>query len=510
MTIEDLIELSDSITNDYLLPNDSNLVIIRLQDTMISQTAEGLITLQNQTFPMQFNKADYDSAGGFAPNTVVMTKDEIEFPFGVVLGQLLDSMAFHSTKLRIRVNSNMPNKGHLIMTFPELKKDGNSYVRMVNIEPQGNSFSYEHTYTDLGGYVLDLTKANAGVNSLFINYTLALRDGGSQPFNPEHEINIQIDFIDNEYSWLFGYVGFFESEIGPSKIDLGFTNEITFGSFYIEAPLIRFIVTNSFGIPIKYGFDYVNVYNKRFDRTDPLTGNLPFFDITPGFLVQPTNSYPNTIVNTIDTIEVSGGQTNLPQLLYDLPSRVDYAVKIHLNPTESGTQRNFMSKDSKITVISQLDLPIWGRTPRICFVDTVDFDTGSDTTIFDYFKKIQVTLDITNGFPHDIRLQGILTDENYAHKDSIFGTPEDQVIIESGVVVNGMVTNKTKKTTIIEVDKDKFNKWKGAKYVIIRALYNTTLPSSSTQPQESVLYYRHYGVDVKITAKAEVEFEEHL
>ena len=160
--------------------------------------------------------------------------------------------------------------------------------------------------------------------------------------------------------------------------------------------------------------------------------------------------------------------------------------------------------------MSQLDVPFWGRTPNICFVDTVDFDTGSDTTIFNYFKKIQVTLDITNGFPHDIRLQGILTDVNYTYKDSIFGTPEEQVIIESGIVMNGVVTGKTKKTTVIEVTKDRFDKWKGSKYMILRAFYNTTLPSSNTQPQESVLYYRHYGVDVKVTAKAEVEIEEHL
>lgn len=510
MTVEDIAKIADSVADNHLVPNDSNLVIIRLQDTMMSQTAEDLITLMNQTFTMQFNKTDYDSAGGFAPTTVVMTKHETEYPFGVVLGQLLDSMVFDSNKLRIRVNSNMPNRGQLIMTFPELRKNGNSYVRMIYIEPQGNSYSYDHTFTDLEGYVLDLTKANSGVNSLFINYTLALRNEGSQPFNPEHKIDIQIDFNDNEYSWLFGYVGPFENELGPSKIDLGFTNEITSGAFYVEAPVIRFIISNSFGIPTKYGFDYVNVHNKRLGRVDPLTGNVPFFDVNPEYLVLPVNSYPYSLVESTDTVEVFGELTNLPQLLYDLPSSIEYVAKINLNPTESGTQRNFMSKNSKISVVSQLDVPFWGRTPNICFVDTVDFDTGSDTTIFNYFKKIQVKLDITNGFPHDIRLQGILTDVNYTYKDSIFGTPEEQVIIESGIVMNGVVTSKTKKTTVIEVTKDRFDKWKGSKYMILRAFYNTTLPSSNTQPQESVLYYRHYGVDVKVTAKAEVEIEEHL
>ena len=66
------------------------------------------------------------------------------------------------------------------------------------------------------------------------------------------------------------------------------------------------------------------------------------------------------------------------------------------------------------------------------------------------------------------------------------------------------------KTDISKLTKEKFNKWKDAKYLIIRVQYNTTLPSSDTQPQESVLYYRHYGVDVKITTKAEIEIDEHL
>lgn len=518
LTIENMIELADTnFVGNYLLPNDSNLVILRLQDTMLSQTAQGLITLSNQSFLMQFNKADYDSAGGFnIQGIVTMTKEETEFPFVVdtLLGQLLDSMAFHSTKLRVRVNSNMPNKGQLILTFPHLKikKDGseNTYSRMVYIKPQGNSFSYDYTYTDLEGYVLDLTQAYAGVNSLFIDYTLKLDDGNIHPFNPEHKIDIQLDFEDNEYSWLFGYVGFFESGLGPSMIDLGLTEMITMGTFYVEDPVIRFIVSNSFGIPIKYGFDYVSVYNKRLGGTEPLTGNVPFFDLNPGFLVQPTNSYPYTIEQSIDTLQISGSETNLPQLLYDLPSSIDFAVKINLNPPESGTQRNFMSKDSKISVISQLDVPFWGHTEKICFSDTLNFNIGSDSSMFDYFKKVQLTLDVDNGFPHDIRLQGILIDEDFNHKDSIFGTPKEQIIIESGVVTNGKVTSKTKKITVLEFTKEKFNKWKDAKYLIIRVQYNTTLPSSDTQPQESVLYYRHYGVDVKITTKAEIEIDEHL
>jgi hypothetical protein len=501
----------DSQAENFLAPNDSGMIIFRLQDTMLSQTAADIVTLKNQDFAMQFGVTDYNNAGGFSNGSVVMQKNETEYPFGVLSGQLLDSMILHSSDLRIRVNSNIQHSGQLIITFPELKKNGNAYVRALNITPQGGVFSYDITHRDLQGYTLDLTRANEGVNSLFIQYTLMLTDNGSSFFDPASTMNIQIEMHNNQYAWLLGYVGFFETNIGPSAINLSFLEKVTFGSFYLEAPLIRFIITNSFGLPTKYGFEYANVFNRRLDKVDPITG-VPYYDINPAALPIPTFSYPTQVTPITDTISLFGQASNFSQLIYDLPSSIDYSIKVNLNPPTANPGRNFMTKDSKIDVVTVFDLPLWGYTPRIAFADTINFNIGQDSAMFDYIKKIQITLDIANGFPHDIRLQGIITNEYGAPLDSLFSTLDEQFIIESGTLVNGRInqqTGKTRKVTILEYSKEKFDKWKNAKYIIIAAQYNTTLPQQGS-PQESVIYFRDYGIDVKINARAEIEVDEHL
>lgn len=510
LTIDELVKMTDSITNNNLVQNDSNLVILRFQDTMISKTSQEIITLQNQAFVMQFNKTDFDAVGGFSNGSSVMTKHETEYPFGVMATQLLDSIILDNSNLRIRVHSNTPFRGQLTITFPDLSKNGISYVRTINLQPQSGTFVYDNVFQDLKGYKLDLTKASQGVNSLFINYTLLLYDDNTHSFDENNRIEIQVDFEENRYEWLFGYAGVFESEIGPSDVSLAFFNKAYSGGLYIERPQVRFKITNSFGFPTLCGFDYAHVYNKRLNKTDSIIG-IPYYSTNPILLPLPPLSYPSPIEEITEVIEVVGEVSNLSQLIYELPQSLEYKVKINLNPPTITNTYNYISKASKTVVVSQVDLPFWGRTTHLGFIDTTKFD-GSELQSVKYINKAKLRLDIANGFPHDIRVQCVMIDKNNQPIDSLFTTDEEQIVVKSGIVEDGRVnqkTGRTKHSKIIEVNKAKVEKIKNADKVAFIITYNTTLPSGG-QPQQSVLFFRDYGVDIAINLEAELEIDEHL
>ena len=510
LTIQDMVDMLDSQAGDFISANDENAVVFRFQDTMLSKDASEVYTLKDQDFNMTIDANDYTAAGGFTAGTVVIQKNDTQYPFGVFENQLLDSILYHSSDLRIKINSNIEHGGQLIITFPELKKDGVEYVKAINIDPQGGTFTYNVLHNDLEGYSLDLTKANTA-NALFIQYTLMLNDNGSGTFNPSQAMNIDIELYNNQYQWLLGYVGEYGTTMGPSSINLEFLSSVTQGSFYLEAPEIKFIITNSFGLPTQYGFDYAIVHNERLGQDNVLTG-IPYFDTEASILPIPEYSYPNSITSVTDTVRLFGLNSNISELIEDLPSYFEYALKFLLNPDPSNTNPNFMTRNSRLDVITTLDLPLSGRTEGLAFIDTTSFDFGQDSSIFDYVKNMQITLEIGNGFPHDIRIQGIITDMYGTPLDSLFSTLDQKFIVKSGNVQDGRInqeSGKTNKTTIVEYNKERFNKWKTATHIIIFAQYNTTMPEQGAA-QEIVTYYMDYGVDVKISARVEVEIDENL
>ena len=510
LNIQDMVDMLDSTASDIISADEQNAVVFRFQDTMLSSTAADIFTLHNQDFNMNIDVSDYDAAGGFAGNTVVIQKNDTQYPFGVATSQLLDSILFYSSDLRIKVNSNIEHGGQLIITFPEIKKNGVKYTKAIPIEPQSGSFTYNVLHNDILGHSLDLTNAN-DPNSLFIQYTLILNDNGSGTFNASQSMDIDIEMYNNTYDWLHGYVGEFENILGPSAINLDFLSSVASGSFYLENPKIDFIVINSFGMPAQYGFDYAIVHNERLNRDDNLVG-VPYFLTNPQFLPIPPNTYPAAISTTSDTVSLFGDGSNVSTLLYDLPSYIEYAVKIKLNPDVTNTEPNYMTKDSRIDVISVLDIPFRGYTSGIGFTDTIAFDFAQDSSIFDIVENVKLKLEIGNGFPHDIRIQGVITDMYGTPLDSLFLTLDEQFIIESGKIVNGRInqeTGKTYKTTVVEYNKERFDKWSTATHIIIFAQYNTTLPAQGAA-QESVIYYMDYGVDVNISGELVIEIDDHL
>ncbi|MDD4746899.1 MAG: hypothetical protein PHW19_06435 [Salinivirgaceae bacterium] len=509
LSVQDIVDMLDSSTNDLIIADEQNAVVFRLQDTMLSNTAADIFTLHNQDFYMNIGSSDYDAAGGFVGNTVVIQKNDTQYPFGVFTGQLLDSILFFNSDLRIKINSNIEHGGQLIITFPEVKKNGVKYTKAISIEPQDGTFTYNVLFNDIKGHSLDLTNAN-DPNSLFIQYTLLLNDNGSGTFDASQSMNIDIEMYNNKYDWLHGYVGQFENMLGPSAINLDFLSAVSSGTFHLDDPKIDFIVINSFGLPAQYGFDYAIVHNERLNRDDNLDG-VPYFLTNPQYLPIPPNTYPSTISSVSDTVSLFGEESNVSTLLFNLPSYIEYAVKIKLNPDVTNTEPNYMTKDSRIDVISVLDIPFRGRASGIAFTDTLAFDFTQDSSIFDIVENVKLKLEIGNGFPHDIRIQGVITDMYGTPLDSLFLTLDQQFIIESGKIVNGRIdqeNGKTFKTTVVEYNKDRFDKWNTATHIIIFAHYNTTLPAQGDQ--ESVIYYMDYGVDVRISGEIVIEIDQHL
>ncbi len=506
LTIEDMVDMLDSSMSQYLAPTDT--IILRFQDTLLSRNAEDIISLDDKTYTMSFDNNDFSNPKQATKNTLVFEKTEAAFPFDNINAYIIDGIDMQTTNLQIKVNSNITYSGTLTITFEQMTK--NDAVIVETVPFTGSPINSSNTST-LSDYYMDYTEGGFPT-AVFIRYRLELTSGSDITLGATDRVDIEIGFSENKYGLLKGYIGQFGFEMPASNINLGFLSSVINGNLHVELPRIGFRVTNSFGLPASFGFSYLQAINTRLGRTDSVTG-VNYFNSNPILLqVPPVDDYPNIVPTVTNITLFNGSESNFADLIDSMPNSLEYATQFLINPNSSTDIVNYIAFNSRIDVFTTFDFPLWLRSSGIVFVDTTNFDIGQDSSMFEYVKKLELTLDIANGFPHEIRLQGILTDQYGAPLDSLFSSIDEQYIIESGNVVNGRInqaTGKTRKVTTIDYSKEKFDKWKFAKFIIIQAQYNTTLPQQG-MPQESVIYYRDYGVDVKINAKAEIEVDEHL
>ena len=190
-------------------------------------------------------------------------------------------------------------------------------------------------------------------------------------------------------------------------------------------------------------------------------------------------------------IHLDNSNSNLVQLIENLPDRLMYDIDFSLNPLGNVSGSNdFLYRDHLVNTHLRVIVPLRFALNQVVLVDTQEIAT-SDLLNLDPVGVSTFTLLVDNGFPFDLDLQLFLINESGSITDSLLVPSQ---IAMANVDVNFRVLSSVRTKIPIPVDGLRKQHLLEARKMAIKAKF--TSPSYPSLVQ----MYADYHLDLKLIA----------
>jgi len=488
-SVSDIFEIGDNSILEYI-NSDEGLLGVTYSGSIFSYDASDIIEVSDQNFD---NIISYPDPGlPISITDTIYASKVFTFDFE---SQNLDGIEAKYVKmlsgdLNLEVSSSLAYLSNIQIEIPYMKQNGIPYSFESDIEA-GQSVSDS---SPLEAYNIDLSQEDLTHNQLRINYRLIINYTPSAPPSGE-TVAILFHFNEPALDNVIGYFGIntIAQETDTIKIEL-FNNTVQ-GHFQFIDPYMYLDFSNSFGFPTQINITEFKSVNQVSGMEIPielegLTGNP--FEI----------SYPLQLGNsTLDEYYFDNSNSNIEAILNDGDKYVIWGIEASSNPNGPTNNFNFLTHESKLEVTTKLTIPLKGYAWDWVFSDTTKVDSGFVFEDPEEIQELSLRLVLNNGFPAEGMVQIYTLDSVNQVTDSLFDTPT--MILESGVLVNGIVTEPTQTITDIALTDEKKDHFINAYKLITNAMMETTNGSE----QEVIQIYDDYSIQVMLGVRGTLNID---
>ncbi len=366
----------------------------------------------------------------------------------------------------------------------------------VTAEVDSASFTnpkyFSHTY-DLTGYHFNLT-GTTGTSFNTISYDIkTISDPNGHPFNVNANdtvVNLKANLLSVVPLFVRGYLGQ-SSQSTVNNLDFGIGDLVDGGTVELDSIRLNLDLTNYIGADEQI---YISLMRSVNTRTNTIV-NL----VAPNFLnhylnINRARLYPaltDSLVPFNYSIQLDQTNSNIQDLIENLPEKFDYDLNLSLNPQGNISGNNdFLFTDRLVTSRLRLTMPLRFALNQLMMVDTIPFTLEGGTN-YDPVGTTNLKLIASNSFPFDINLQMLLLDSTQAIVDSMF-VPD--LIRAAPYDINYRSTGKTRTVIEVPVDINRKGRLLSVKRIIVRTKFNTP-----DYPQ-LIQMYSDYRLDLKLVA----------
>jgi hypothetical protein len=413
-------------------------------------------------------------------------------------GEELDSIDFSSGVLDYSITNNLRHEVEVTIKIPSLvsKLLPITYSDFTTVDSIGHPTGNIKTgQTALSNYIFDLTKGNLGYNQIAVEFIVKIKGSGASVTSAE-DLNIVISMNGLEFARIDGDLKYQKFNLGSSPVTLSIFN-ISDGAFdfSLTNPKIEHTIVNSFGFSANMGMDSmyyedlsgIKIDDIKYDSTGLSPKIAPFYFPS---IQQPINAFDSA--TTI--IFMDNTNSSISSLINATPKTIISKPFVEVNPDPTVSNNNYILSSSKISVSTEISLPLEGYAQGWIMRDTIPFNAkvdelfSSETSIDSAIIKFTTT----NYFPLDVKIDLILLDSTSTTIDTI---ADSELIIASGVIdANGKITTAQAVPTKLPCDGTCVDNLNNTRFIILRLSIGTTGVSS----QESVKIYDDYKIELDI------------
>ena len=483
LTLRDLVRDWDD--NELFEEDSTGFLYLMYSKHIFSKTAKDVVKIPTQSFTNSYiapTNIDLNSV------TYTYTDNTIE-DFSVNNSSRLETIIIKSALLSINITSSQNLNGTVELEFPSIKKNGTSYTKIINLSTGGDT-----TYNDLNEYTIDLTTDNPAYNKLPVNYNINLTNSNAS-FNTGDEMFAATISLNNiEYKTIIGFIGQDIISIPSDSVHLDIFDKAFDGDIFFMDPKFKIFINNSFGIPMQFEFDSFKLYN----AVNETYANYQFpIAHNPLTIDYPTLSNIGTSRATnfvMDTLSFPA----IRDIISYNPKFIIFGVDGKINPTDPGTNDNFVLDTSKFDVNLKIELPIWGRAKYFVLQDTFDLDMSNFYQDIDSLEWMLFRINADNAMPLEVGIQIYFVDQEFSIIDSLYDNGQMN-ILESGVIDgSGKVVQPTNKISDFKFSSERLSGLHDVRYIFTRGYINTT-----DEATKLVRFYEGNYVSFKMGVQAQ-------
>ena len=487
--------LGDSLNPDELIINSEGFISLVYKQDLFSLQASEIIDIPDipaQTFSLQNSSGMTIDLNLIQGDTTIFDTLVISLPINGSTGAEIDSIRLRSGDITISASTQYDRMDwDARIAF---LGDPNSQVTLDALNPTRTR--------SLAGRTLTLDNSPPNSNALSLVLILSIRTS-NEYINPGPIIDFSISISDIEYSAIYGYLGQFGIDVGPRSFPLNFFSSLSGGTFHFRDPQLKIEFQNSFGIPIQITMNNFQATGSGGQIT-PITGDSVPDLANPRILAYPQWGQEGQSIP--DNLILTSGNTNLFTILETSPSEITVEVNGTTNPA-GFTNENFLLDSSRISVSTELLLPMDGNADLLLIADTLDFALGDfyESTPEEIISLI-FRLNFINQFPVSVLTQLYFTDEGYNIQDSLFHDDQDQRKLVGGANVfnnEGYAEPLPTGPVEIKLSSEQIENISGSRHIIVKGRITTTGFESS--PPANVRFFPDYFFKAFIGAIAELE-----
>ncbi|MCH3924812.1 MAG: hypothetical protein LKE30_07845 [Bacteroidales bacterium] len=482
---------------DLVTINDANGDYMQLEVTKDFYLGVDKIDEFNKILPVEpvdFNLADVfiPSMGGISGYYTIVPQTDISIPVSplepIEQHRKIDSLILSSGLMNINTESQLPCNVKLVLSSESLidRNTNKPYRDTITItnNTQTNSL-------DLTNYKIALTnKAGHGDTTYIdVQYSILAVLQGSTPSGNYH-FDVSFGFTQCNIDLAYGKVGSTQIPINDS-VTFNYLTNSDFAEIVkpnnIDLENIRMDVGVKTNIGLRSEIDLSNVTTLSSALRSRRVRLFPEHKIIS--LNRATS--PTTEGQT--TIQLNDINTKAIELL---PNKIFYNISCNLYDDDIAPSFVYPN-NSHISLTTKTTIPIKAIIDSLETSKRItDFDFITDTTdnsIGEYVKSAQLNVQLTNGFPAEMRLNFELKDEKGDKIDNLLDSP---IHINSAPVDNnGKVLAPVTQKLQVEIPEYKYEELRKAKKVYISVVLKT---GKSTDGQR---HYIRFEKDAKLKMK---------
>ena len=486
--IEDMLERD---TGDIISTgNDGELFLAYVTPPTYISASE-IVEIPEQSFSISVNPAPQNLP---ALNNSISYADTNINAFTFPSGEELTAIEFSQGILTINIVNNLSHEVVLNITIPSLVDNLGGYFSDVLTAPANNPAV---TQANLSNYVFDLTKGSLGFNEMVVYLDVTINGSGS-PISTTDDLTFSFSMDNLEFSTILGDIKYQEFDLGsiPLEIDI-FSNSESAVEFLLTNPEIKHTIQNSFGFTANMGMQAM--YYE--DLQGNLIGNV-LYDSSASGNLQPAPFYFPTIQqplvqgdSVISVIAMNATNSTINELINSTPKSIVSNPVVVVNADSNITNNNFILSTSKISVSTEITLPLEGYAGGWVMGDTIPFDFKVDE-LFSSETDIDsavIKFSTINGWPVEVNFTLELLDSNMNLLSSI---ADGEMVLESATLdANGrVIEDSQQKVTLLGCNESCVDNLNQTKFVILLV----TAGTSDYDNQQSVKIYSDYKLQLSM------------
>ena len=486
--VDDLLKSTDSIININSSTHEMSLVYQKELDTIY---ANDVIKLRDTSVLFNVAPSSLATNSSSSFNGTINNSSAQVFTYATQNGALLHDLNFASGSLKLDVSSTLKHNITLKITFPDLKLAGNIISKTINLTytnsvPQSGSGTI-----DLSNVLADFTAGGTANNTLRINIDATIT-GTGEAISGSENLDLRMNLTNLKFKNITGYFGQQNLASFSDSLLIKIFEKPLDGSLNFTNPKLKFIVDNSFGIPITVNFNKLVSIDKETNKSTAIDINNPSQAIgIPSSIGSPSVS---TVIN------LSNATTNntMTNLVAASPKYLKYDISAKSNPSGNVGPLNFIESTSRMIVKVDLELPFEGYASGMTVKDTLEFSLDQNIK---NIESVLFRLKVDNGLPLSFNGQAEFVDKNYKHLFNLFDK-DTQIITAAPVNSNGIATTKISKSTDVVITENKALLLNQVKYIILSGLSETTQPSKTV-----VKLLDNYRIGMKLSVQVQLKGE---